>query len=243
MLLGGNTAWNTASMPLQGESWLAAPVTASGTGTGGATSIGGLSSDAGSLAQRPEVAWGLSRAGQEGAERYGPPAAAELDWALDAASSNELFADMSDPFGWGPSTTFASSHYGAASSQPEPQLQPPYAFGMGSAVSSFYSSVPPQSPSRSEALSQDTAASRADVADSRGRGRVGMDDAFMTGVLDDFIEGDFHELTKQLCTNCFDKPRSVMLFPCQHLALCQGCNVARPVSLCPVCRLPVTFAK
>jgi hypothetical protein len=62
----------------------------------------------------------------------------------------------------------------------------------------------------------------------------------------------------QSCVVCLDAPRSVLLLPCKHLALCEGCaqqlqqhrtgsdesdsaaGSSNAVVACPVCRVPAT---
>jgi hypothetical protein len=49
------------------------------------------------------------------------------------------------------------------------------------------------------------------------------------------------------CVVCLDAPRSVLLLPCKHLALCEECSQSLQGSAggtgsggcCPVCRVPV----
>ncbi|KAF6264578.1 hypothetical protein COO60DRAFT_1266813 [Scenedesmus sp. NREL 46B-D3] len=45
------------------------------------------------------------------------------------------------------------------------------------------------------------------------------------------------------CVVCMDAPRSVLLLPCKHLALCEACSVqlqGSAANCCPVCRVPVS---
>lgn len=51
-----------------------------------------------------------------------------------------------------------------------------------------------------------------------------------------------HE-TMTCCVVCMDAPRSVLLLPCKHLALCGDCSHQLQGSsnnCCPVCRVQVT---
>jgi hypothetical protein len=44
------------------------------------------------------------------------------------------------------------------------------------------------------------------------------------------------------CVVCMDAPRSVLLLPCKHLALCEECSESLQAGgnkgACPVCRVP-----
>ena len=40
------------------------------------------------------------------------------------------------------------------------------------------------------------------------------------------------------CCVCLDKPRNMMITPCNHLCLCQGC-AHTATNECPLCRGPV----
>lgn len=59
------------------------------------------------------------------------------------------------------------------------------------------------------------------------------------------LEESFEGLKKQmdyeretyLCKICFDNPREILYFPCQHLAVCKSCDYN--LDECPICRQPV----
>lgn len=41
------------------------------------------------------------------------------------------------------------------------------------------------------------------------------------------------------CCVCMDEPRSVLLLPCRHVAVCRACLTRLSPCLCPICRSPV----
>ena len=47
------------------------------------------------------------------------------------------------------------------------------------------------------------------------------------------LEADEHN-----CCICLDKPRKIMIVPCNHLCLCQGCAHTATAE-CPLCRGPI----
>lgn len=46
-----------------------------------------------------------------------------------------------------------------------------------------------------------------------------------------------YERENYLCKICFDNPREILYFPCQHLAVCKTCDYN--LDECPICRQPI----
>lgn len=44
---------------------------------------------------------------------------------------------------------------------------------------------------------------------------------------------------QRLCVVCQSEPKSVVLFPCRHLCLCQECSEHDDLDQCPLCRRPI----
>lgn len=43
-----------------------------------------------------------------------------------------------------------------------------------------------------------------------------------------------------LCCICRDSPKTMLLFPCRHLCVCECCSDNRALVSCPVCRSEIT---
>ena len=44
---------------------------------------------------------------------------------------------------------------------------------------------------------------------------------------------------KDLCVICSDAPKTILLLPCRHVALCGPCNAMDTVTECPLCRTAI----
>ena len=42
------------------------------------------------------------------------------------------------------------------------------------------------------------------------------------------------------CVVCQELPKCIVLLPCSHVCLCERCGLLEAVSLCPLCRGPVS---
>lgn len=44
------------------------------------------------------------------------------------------------------------------------------------------------------------------------------------------------KVEQRLCVVCQEMEKCVLLLPCRHLCLCEGCSQKKDLSICPLCR-------
>jgi len=47
------------------------------------------------------------------------------------------------------------------------------------------------------------------------------------------------EKESRLCVICQEGEKSVVLFPCRHMCLCESCSQHDDLQQCPLCRRPI----
>lgn len=41
---------------------------------------------------------------------------------------------------------------------------------------------------------------------------------------------------QRLCSICWEAEKTIVLLPCRHFCLCQGCSSTDKLTSCPICR-------